>query len=522
MSFRLSRRETLAVLLSGILARPVLAAEPPAEGLMLGAPQPFSFDSLVSFANLAAKAPYAPPVVREADTLEKLDFPEHIQITYRADRTLWADQPYPVRLFHPGKFFKEPVSIHLVEDGQAREIRYSTDLFTFGPKAAFAKSLPPDLGFSGFRVMSRDLKTDWLAFLGASYFRSAGELDQYGLSARGIAVNSGLSTPEEFPRFTTFYIEEGTDEIVVSALLDGPSLTGAYRFRCSHPKGVLMDVEARLFARNDIERLGIAPLTSMFWYSEMNRNREDAADWRPEIHDSDGLSIWTGTGERLWRPLDNPPRVITNSFVDSNPKGFGLLQRDRSFQNYEDDGVFYEKRPSVWVEPLGQWGAGAVQLIEITTDAEIHDNIVAYWIPQAPVRKGDALSFDYRLHWVAEEPFLPSAGRVISTRRGRAGQPGETKVPGVKFAIDFAGGELARHTEAEADPPVPVITVSRGQLVNPYALRVKGTDNWRIIFDLVIDGTDPVDLRAYLKLPDGTALTETWLSQYFPGTRRTG
>jgi len=504
----------LLALLSTVFA-PRLGAETgaPAEGLLLGEPQPFSFDALVSYARAAAQTPYAPARVRAAEMLEQLDFDQHVDITYRPDRTLWADQPYPVRLFHPGKFFKEPVSIYLVQDGGAREIRYSPDLFVFGPKAAFARALPADLGFAGFRVMNPGGKTDWLAFLGASYFRTAGEEAQYGMSARGIAIDTALQTPEEFPRFTTFYIEEGQDEIVVHALLDGPSITGAFRIRCRHPKGVIMDVEARLFAREDIKRLGVAPLTSMFWYSEMNR--KGAPDWRPEVHDSDGLSIWTGAGEHLWRPLDNPPRVMTNSFLDNNPRGFGLLQRDRNFENFEDDGVFYDKRPSVWVEPKGEWGRGAVQLVEIPTNAEIHDNIVAYWVPEAPVVKGTALAYDYRLHWVSNEPFAPATGRVISTRRGRAGKPGLTGIPGVKFAIDFDGGDLAKYETT--DDVEPVITVSRGRIVEPYALRVYTKDKWRIIFDLEVSGTEPVDMRAFLRTKSGTALTETWLNQYFPG-----
>jgi glucans biosynthesis protein len=251
----------------------------------------------------------------------------------------------------------------------------------------------------------------------------------------------------------------------------------------------------------------------MFWYSELNR--KGAPDWRPEVHDSDGLAIWTGAGERLWRPINNPPRVMSNSFLDRTPKGFGLLQRDRRFENYEDDGVFYNKRPSVWVEPLNDWGAGAVQLVEIPTDAEIHDNIGAFWVPAEPATQGKALAFDYRLHWVGEEPYVPPVARVVASRRGRAGRPAEVQKTGIKFAIDFAGGEVAKYETT--DGLLPVITASRGKIVELYAVRVNTTDKWRIVFDLDAEGPEPVDLRAYLKTKDGAALTETWLSQYFPG-----
>jgi glucans biosynthesis protein len=275
-----------------------------------------------------------------------------------------------------------------------------------------------------------------------------------------------------------------------------------------------MEIEARLFACKDIERLGIAPLTSMFWYSELNR--AGAPDWRPEIHDSDGLAMWTGSGERLWRPINNPRSTMTNSFFDRTPKGFGLLQRDRHFENYQDDAVFYEKRPTVWVEPLSEWGEGAVQLVEIPTDAEIHDNIVAYWIPKKPVTAGADFTFSYRLHWAGEEPFPPPMAHVVSTRRGRGDKPAVVDKQGlVKYVIDFEGGDLAKfHT---GDGVEPVITLSRGQVLNPYAVRVNTTERWRIVFDLKADGAEPVDMRAFLRKTSGEALTETWLCQHLPG-----
>jgi len=253
----------------------------------------------------------------------------------------------------------------------------------------------------------------------------------------------------------------------------------------------------------------------MFWYSELNR--AGAPDWRPEIHDSDGLAMWrTGGGERLWRPLNNPPVVMTNSFVDRTPKGFGLLQRDRSFTDYEDDAVFYERRPSVWVEPLSDWGEGAVQLVEIPTDAEIHDNIVAFWVPKEPAKAGGDFTFGYRLHWTGEEPFVPSIARVVATRRGRGDKPAVVDKQGlVKYVIDFQGGDLAKYETGDAIEPV--ITLSRGKALNPYAVRVNTTDMWRIVFDLKADGSDPVDMRAYLRKTSGEALTETWLCQHHPG-----
>jgi periplasmic glucans biosynthesis protein len=273
-------------------------------------------------------------------------------------------------------------------------------------------------------------------------------------------------------------------------------------------------VHCELFFRADISRLGVAPLTSMYWYGENERRK--AADWRPEIHDNDGLALWTGKGERIWRPLNNPPQVTTNSFADNNPRGFGLMQRDRDFADYEDDGAFYNKRPGIWVEPKGNWGAGAVQLVEIPTDDEIHDNIVAYWRPDGDIRAGDTQSFDYRLYWQDGEPAYPKAiANVVATRLGRGGVPGQIPWPRDKhkFVVDFTGGALTQMQQRF--DVTPVTSTSRGKIDNGYVIKVVGTDRWRALFDLQLDGNAPVDLRLYLKLGNKT-LSETWLYQYYP------
>jgi glucans biosynthesis protein len=379
--------------------------------------------------------------------------------------------------------------------------------------------LPRDLGFSGFRVMDgAGAANDWLAFQGASYFRSSGQDDQYGGSARGIAVDTVAAAKEEFPRFVEFWLGEPDPKqpaITIYALLDGPSLSGAYRFTAKKQAGAIMDVQAELFIRKDIAQLGIAPLTSMYWYGE--NERQLAADWRPEIHDSDGIALWTGKGERIWRPLIDPPSVLANSFVDENPKGFGLMQRDRVFANYQDDGAFYNRRPSMWVETKGNWGAGAVQLVEIPTRDEIHDNIVVFWIPKNPVKAGEQLSFAYRLFWQNDSPDAPKdVGRVVATRVGQGGVPGKpapTDKDSWKFVIDFAGGPLSKM--APRFDVSPVVTTSRGKLGKAYVIKVVGTDRWRALFDVVAPGKDPINLRCYLRLGDQT-LSETWLYEYFP------
>lgn len=511
-----SRRDVLAGLAALGLV-PVLPAGAE-EAATLGEPAPFSFDLLIADAKKRAELPYVPTPVRAGEVLETIDYDQHWQIRFRRDHTVQVGGgKAPLRFFHLGKFFKQPVGIHLVDGDGAREVLYSPDYFEI-PDDNPARGLPADIGFAGFRVMQPGVERDWLAFLGAAYFRSSGELDQYGQSARAVAIDVAMPTPEEFPRFTDFWFAPSeTGTLVIYAAMDGPRLTGAVRWDVTHgteegKKGVVMDMAVRFFARDAIARVGLAPLTSMFWYDEINRL--SAPDWRPEIHDTDGLAIHTGAGERLWRPLNNPPRVMTSTFVDRDVKGFGLMQRDRDFDNYQDDGVFYDKRPSVWVEPKGGWGEGAVQLVEIPTNDEIHDNIVAYWVPKKPVQKGDAIAVDYRLHWLKDEPYPPAVARVISTRLGIGGVPGQPRPRGVaKYVVDFEGGSIGDYGQndgVEAD-----VWASAGTVSGVYVLPVVGTKRWRAVFDFKPSGNDPVDMRLYLKRK-GEALTETWLYQAHP------
>lgn len=501
------------------------------QGLKLGPAAPFSFEALKARARALAAAPYAPPPRPRPDVLERIDYDAHGKIRYRTELALWADgpSPWPVTFFHLGRFFQKPVRMHVAQGGQAREIVYDERLFDM-PKDSPAHELPEGSGFAGFRFQEARAgfpgpkgeqldwrRNDWVAFLGASYFRAIGELYQYGLSARGLAVDPAVPTgPEEFPDFTHVYLETPAPDaasVTVCALLDSPSVSGAYRFVMRRDKAVVIEVEKQLHVRKDIQRFGVAPLTSMYWYSE-NR-KPTAVDWRPEVHDSDGLAIWTGAGERAWRPLNNPPRTIASSFVDANPRGFGLMQRDRVFGNYMD-GVFYEKRPSLWIEPLGEWGRGAVQLIEIPTDDEIHDNIVAMWTPEQPVRAGQSFDYRYRMFWMDDEPYPPALARVVATRMGNGGQPGTVRPRGVrKFMVEFKGEPL--RSVPFGQKPEVVLWASRGSYSYIFAEAVPNDvpGHWRAQFDLTVGGEDPVEMRAYLRLGD-RVLTETWMYQYHP------
>lgn len=522
---RIKRRDWLkgASALAGaswLLPRGGFAAPPP--GLNFGPPAAFGFDALVERARKAAGKAYVPPFKPAPDIVKKINYDVHGKIRFKPDRALDAEGPsaFPATFFHLGEFFQSSVRMHQVSGGKAREILYSPDYFDM-PADSIARKLPKNSGFAGFRFQEwrrrTDWKTqDWLAFLGASYFRAIGALNQYGLSARGIAVNTtapGVS--EEFPDFTEFYIDGAsseTDAAVVYALLDGPSVSGAYRFACKRTTGVVMDVEAAIFMRKTVNQLGVAPLTSMFWFSEYDRGFR--VDWRPEVHDSDGLALWTGSSERIFRPLNNPTRTVTSSFFDKGPKGFGLLQRDRVFDHYLD-GVNYDRRPSLWVEPLSDFGEGSVQLVEIPTNDEIHDNIVAFWAPSAAPTAGTAYRFKYRLHWLADEPY-PEANlaRVVATRIGRGGRPGQPRPKGVtKFVVEFAGKAL--DSLPKDGKPAAKITASRGEISYVFVEPVPNVKRWRAQFDVAATGTEPVELRLYLAAGDLT-LSETWLYQLEP------
>ncbi|MDJ1158347.1 glucan biosynthesis protein D [Chelatococcus sp. SYSU_G07232] len=498
-----------------------------AEKLKLGDAKAFSFDTLVARAKELAAKPYVAPKRPPAEILERIDYEAHGKIRFRTEYALFADGPgpYPVTFFHLGRFFQTPVRMHVVAEGKAREIVYEDDYFDM-PADSPAHLLPRNAGFAGFRFQESRLgdqqkldwrKNDWVAFLGASYFRAIGQLYQYGLSARGIAVDVAVAgAPEEFPAFTHVYFDTpapNADAVTVYALLDGPSLAGAYRFVMRQGEGVLMDIEKALFLRKDVARLGLTPLTSMFWYSETVK--QTAADWRPEVHDSDGLALWTGAGERIWRPLNNPPRTIASAFGDENPRGFGLLQRDRNPDHYMD-GVYYERRPSLWVEPQGKWGKGAIQLVEIPTDDEIHDNIVAMWVPAEPAKAGSAHRLSYRLYWLAEEPFPTPLGRCMATRLGNGGQPGQPRPKGVrKFMVEFKGGPLEKLPFGVK--PEAVLWASRGSFSYVFTEAVPNDvpGHWRAQFDLTVTSNEPVEMRLYLKAGD-QVLTETWLYQYHP------
>lgn len=517
MPFVLTRRRLLQGLCAAVVTpHGARAAVPVAPVLASG---PFDYAALKGAARTLAAQAYVPPVHTLPPALAALDYDHYQRIHYLPEHGLWHGEGRGVelRFFHPGFLFREPVQLAEIVDGEVQVIVYDPARFDLAQAGIDGSTLDPSLGYAGFRVVDRtNPEIDVAAFLGASYFRAVGADKQYGLSARGLAIDTGMPHPEEFPRFSHCWFERpapGATRLVIYALLESPSVCGAYRIELAPAARLTMDIDVALYPRLAIERLGIAPLTSMYQTGENDRRL--AYDFRPEIHDSDGLALWTGSGQWIWRPLENPRALRFNRYADMHPRGFGLLQRDRDFDHYQDDGVFYDRRPSVWVEPKGDWGAGGVVLVELPTADETFDNIVAFWQPEATPQPGQELLYAYRLHWGRDAPVTPALATVVATRTGLGGVVGhQRKYFSWRFALDFAGGRLPL---LPADAKVELVaTTSRGRLEIPSARPLAAIDGYRAIFDLVPDDSlDPINLTAWLAI-DGTPLTETWFYQYSP------
>lgn len=475
---------------------------------------PFDFEVLQFRAKTLAAQPYAERPSRVPDSLRNLTYDQYRDVRFNPDSSWWRRErlPFHLQFFHPGFIYHRTVQLNEVQDGKEEAINYDKDLFNFGQNKNLG-SIPKDMGFTGFRIhypLNKPEYHDELAvFQGASYFRALGQGMRYGLSARGLALNTAEPGGEEFPVFEDFWIEKPADKaarITVYALMNSRSVTGAFRFIITPGPSTVMEVKCAIYRRKDVAVFGVAPLTSMFWFGETTSNQYE--DLRPEVHDSDGLLMQRGNDEWIWRPLSNPKGIRVAAFADENPKGFGLIQRDRKFESYEDLEAHYHERPSVWVEPVGTWGVGDVRLVELPTPDETQDNIVAFWVPKELPALGEPLNLEYKLHWFIEGKGgrTPPAGYVVSTRVGRSA----THEPElVRFWVDVTGRYLAgakSNSEFAAD-----ISVGEGaKLIHQSLEKNPHNSTWRIAFAIKPDGSGrPVELRCFLKKPPHI-LTETW------------
>jgi len=483
----------------------------------------FELDDVAERARELAANPYRVPAGQLAPELRDLDYDAYRDIRFRPDHALWRAEklPFELMFFPTGRGYQDTVRLNTIEPGGVKRLEFDASMFDFGRTKLDPAKLRT-LSYAGFRahypLNAPNYKDEVVVFLGASYFRAVGQGQIYGLSARGLAVDTAGPGGEEFPRFTEFWIERpkpGATTLTVYGLLDSPRVAGAYKFVVTPGKETTMQVNARLFVREGAaktSKLGFAPLNTMFQFGE---NQPGQDDYRPEVHDSDGLSIQTSAGDWIWRPLVNPKRLLVTSFGATDPRGFGLMQRDRAPTSYEDPEALYERRPSLWVEPLGSWGAGRVELVQIPTPDETNDNVVAYWVPDQLPQPKKPFDIAYRLHWqgVKSADTVPTGkGWVMQSRRGR----GYVKQPDgdLQYVVDFDGPALrALGNEAKLEPVVEVGANAELRERNLYRNQVSGA--WRMTVRVKrADPSKPIELRAFLQaaVKQGASgpLTETW------------
>lgn len=473
----------------------------------------FGFGDVAAKAKRLAASSYQTPAKNIPKVLANLSYDQYRDIRFQPEKAYWRNTrlPFELAFFHQGMAFDSPVKINEISGKNVRKIKFDPKSFSYGANDIGPKDLP-GLGFAGFRVHypvnTPKYKDEVLVFLGASYFRAIGKGQVYGLSARGLAIDTALNSGEEFPQFVEFWIERpdaADKELTIYALLDSRRLAGAYRFTLKPGSDTAVDVKVQLFLRENVTKIGFAPLTSMYFFGE--NQRPNVEDYRPEVHDSDGLSIQSGTGEWIWRPLVNPKRLLVTSYALNNPLGFGLMQRDRQFASYEDLEARYEMRPSAWVEPKGQWGPGRVELIQIPTPDETNDNVVAFWVPDTPPRPGMPFDIEYRLLWQKAPNKQPPLAWAAQTRKGN----GWLREPdgSIAFSVDFEGPALQKlAVGAQVDASVTGDANAKLMEVNTYRNSVSG--GWRMTVRLHrVDDKKPVELRGFLHSGNHT-LSETW------------
>jgi glucans biosynthesis protein len=515
----MERRTLLQAALAGLFAGnlPLLAAAARAQEEQAGAP--FSFETVVERARAASQSAYQRPTIALSEPFADLSYDAFRGIRFREEARLFQDgQGFQMDLLPPGFYYTDRIEVNIVADGMTRPLPFSTDFFDFSPRyfpyedGRAPAGLATDHGFSGLRfrhpVNRPGVWDEALVFQGASYFRAVARDTFYGLSSRGLAIGTARPEPEEFPIFTAFWVEEpapGARTLTVYALLDSESVAGAYRFVTTPGPETAMEIACVLFPRVDIETVGIAPLTSMYWFGPEGRAGVD--DFRYAVHDSDGLSIVNGRGERLWRPLRNPPAAVELSyFGDDNPAMFGLMQRARDFDQYMDAEARYEQRPSAWVEPAEPWGRGSVVLVEIPTVDEKLDNVVAFWRPEAPLRAGEQRGFAYRLTWGRTRGEALPLARVIATRSGASILEGREDFERV-FAVEFDLGMINFETV------VPEVEVSAGEANGLSVTPLPGGNIARVGFHYVPGEATGAEFRLWLVSEDEIA-SEVWLYRW--------
>jgi glucans biosynthesis protein len=518
------RRDVLQLVLGGIAGG--LAANRRAEatgaigaesaGLSIPAafplsdPAPFDASMVTETARRLSRQPYKAVPADLPEAFKNLNYDQYVSIHLRPNATIWANDNigFALEPLHRGFIFSTPMQINLVSNDEQRRLIYDATMFDFG------KITPPanigDIGFSGFRVLAPQEKNGFFelaTFQGASFFRAVARGQNPGTMARALSIKTADARGEEFPAFRIMWIERPTlaaDTLIVHAIIDSESVTGAYRFTLRPGEATIIDTESTLFARTALDNFGIATMSATHLSGAIDRSRTD--DLRPNVSEISGLQILTGQNEWLWRPVSNPDTLQISTFVDENPRGFGFIQRDRNFDHYEDDDQHWEARPSLWIEPIGDWSSGGVQLVEIPSESEANDNIIAYWRPKQSLAKGNEVSFAYRQFWCKTPPEQPALAIAISSRSGRGSSPKRRR-----FLVVFAGEILS--LDKNAEDIKANLSASPGSIASVRTFISADRSSYRVLFELDPGGEAYSELRLLLQAQE-KPISETWIYRW--------
>jgi len=509
------RRDFLKLAIAGALSgagSPFAAALAPAEAAapaaQTGPPTPFTADTVLDVARTLAKKSFEAPSTPLPDPFANLTYEQYVGIRAKADAAIWGDENigFAIEPLHRGFIFSTPMDIYLVENGLAQKLAYDRTRFDFGKLQVPAEL--PDIGFSGFRVLQKmdgGALNEVAIFQGASFFRAEARGQNFGVSARGLSIRTADPQGEEFPLFRAVWIEKpslAANVLVIHALLDSVSLTGAYRFTLRPGEATIIDTELTLIARVAVDHFGLGAMSATYLFGPLDHKRPD--DLRPAVYEIDGLQILTGKGEWLWRPVSNRNTLQVSAFLDDNTRGFGLIQRSRAFERFQDDVQHWEARPSLWVEPIGDWREGEVRLVEIPTDSENNDNIIAYWRPKTGIAANAEIAFAYRQFWCWAPPSRPDLAMVVGSRTGKVGKQ-------QRFLVDFSSESFVK-PEAMAGIK-PNLTAAPGKITWTETIPTAARMNFRVAFDLEPSSDGYSELRLVLE-SDGKPVSETWLYRW--------
>ena len=472
------------------------------------APSPFTADSVVAMARQLAKSPFKAPKGSLPEPFANLTYDQYVDIRARPGSALWSGDNvgFALEPLHRGFIFSPPMDIYIVENGVAQKVPYERSAFDFGKLQPPADM--PDIGFSGFRVLEAVEGQGFqevAIYQGASFFRAKARGQNLGVTARGLSIHTGDPQGEEFPLFRSVWIEKpkpATNALVIHALLDSAGVAGAFRFTLRPGEATIIDTELTIFARAAIDHVGLSAMSGMYLFGGLAHQKTD--DVRPNVYEINGLQMLTGNGEWIWRPVANRDTLQISAFVDQNPHGFGLLQRDRSFSAFQDDDQHWELRPSLWIEPIGDWGEGQVQLLEIPSTSENNANIIAFWRPKAGIAEGATQSFAYRQFWCWTPPARPKLATCTGSRLGKAGKTW-------RFIVEFSG-ELFADAKAAAEVKFTIVA-SPGQIVSSQSYASAERKTLRVVFELDPGSEAYSELRLVLELA-GQPASETWLYRW--------